>query len=121
MSRKIFIGIKILFPLIINMIFYLIISQVLNNTEFVLADTLFYLGIINILIGLITLVVKRRFVGSYINSKYGDDNIVIIKQKIKDYHAGKWGNDSAKSLINIYLKLIYIFLGGLLIIFAIVA
>ena len=119
MLRKIFLGIRIVFPFIINTFLYFVIRESFRGTEFALIDTLFYLGVINLIYGLAALVVIRKSTGLYTRGMQSVINLAVAEQSIKDYHSGKKNESIVYTVIDKYLKLIHIVLGILLIIYSV--
>ena len=121
MLKKIVLVIKIIFPIAINIFLYLVIREYLKGTEFALSDTLFYLGMINLLYGVAALFVIRRSTGLYNRGTQSAINFAVADQNIKDYHDGKWNNITTYTVIDRYFKSIYVIIGILLIVAAVVS
>ncbi len=113
MFKKIILLVRIILPFIVNTFLYFVIMESNRDSEYALIDTLFYLGIINIIIGLAALFVIRRTTGIVTSGNQSVFNLAAADQKIKDYHRGERKSLPTYSLIDKYLKLIYIILGVL--------
>ena len=113
-------AIRIVLPFIINTFLFLVIRESNAGAEYVMIDTLFYLGLINLVIGVASIFVIRRFTGLHTRGNQAMIDLVIADQNIKNYHRGE-GKESPLYLgIDKYLKLVYIVVGVLLCVIAVI-
>ncbi len=114
--KKILLIVKIIIPYLVNVLLFLYIFNLQAGSEYDLANTFFYLGIINIIYGLGVLFISTG-PGNYQSLK---PSMIVAEQSVKKFHRDQKIGIPTPAKTNSYLKLIYIIIGILFIIAAII-
>ncbi len=116
MDNKILLWVKIIIPFLLNVLLFLYIYNSQINAENNLANTFFYQGLINLIYGLGTF---------FLSSGPGNYNTLVPTMSDEQRDVINYGGDgkidSPPTPITMnYLKLIYVFIGVILIIASII-
>ncbi|MBU1020501.1 MAG: hypothetical protein KJ847_04740 [Firmicutes bacterium] len=122
MNKKILILIRMILPVILNVLLFLYIYDTQKGQEYDLTNTFFYLGMINLLYGLGTLFAFSRSRAPYQAAIFNRTimDVAIAEQGVKNSRDPDSFFGTPAPKIKTYIRLIYVGIGFLHIIAAVI-